>query len=98
MISAYEHGWNAARLGKHIQACPFDSGTAEWQEWRDGFLLSRVNACQEAFAVARGVPRTSAQFRSCGGKYHDVTATRCWRREGKFVRSWCCRIAKESPV
>jgi hypothetical protein len=37
MISAYEHGQNAAWLGKHIQACPFDTGTEEWQEWRDGF-------------------------------------------------------------
>ena len=46
MISAYEHGWNAARRGKHIQACPYDAGTAEWQEWRDGFSLSRVNACK----------------------------------------------------
>ena len=40
MISAYQHGWNAARRGKHIQACPFDSGTAEWQQWRDGFVIS----------------------------------------------------------
>ena len=49
MISAYQHGWNAARLGKHIQACPFDAGTAEWQEWRNGFLLS-VGALQGASA------------------------------------------------
>ena len=38
MISAYEHGQNAARHGKHIQACPFDPGTAEW---RDGFMAYR---------------------------------------------------------
>ena len=59
MISAYEHGWNAARRGKHIQACPYDAGTAEWQEWRDGFLLSAGQCTQEAFAVTRGVPRTA---------------------------------------
>jgi hypothetical protein len=59
MISAYEHGRNAARLGKHIQACPFDYGTAEWQEWRDGFLLSAGQS-----AIARGVPRTVERFRS----------------------------------
>jgi hypothetical protein len=27
MISAYEHGRNAAKHAKHIQACPFDTGT-----------------------------------------------------------------------
>jgi hypothetical protein len=37
MISAYEHGRNAAKHGKHIQACPFDTGTTEWREWRAGF-------------------------------------------------------------
>jgi hypothetical protein len=70
MISAYEHGWNAARRGKHIQACPFDCGTAEWQAWRDGFLLSADQCMQEAFAVAWGVPHTSEQFRS--GRYDEI--------------------------
>ena len=65
MISAYEHGWNAARRGKHIQACPFDIGTAEWQEWRNGFLLSADQSMQEAPAVLRGAPRTAERFRSC---------------------------------
>ena len=37
MISAYEHGRNAAKYAKHIQACPFDTGTTEWREWRAGF-------------------------------------------------------------
>ena len=36
-LSAYEHGQNAARRGKHVQACPFDAGTVEWRQWRDGF-------------------------------------------------------------
>jgi hypothetical protein len=36
-LSAYEHGRNAAQHGKHIQACPFDTGTPDWREWRDGF-------------------------------------------------------------
>ena len=27
MISAYEHGRHAAQHAKHIQACPFDTGT-----------------------------------------------------------------------
>ena len=41
MISAYEHGQNAARHGKHIQACPFDPGTTQWREWRAGFMAYR---------------------------------------------------------
>jgi hypothetical protein len=36
MTSAYEHGQNAAQHGKHIQACPFDTGTVDWREWREG--------------------------------------------------------------
>ena len=47
MISAYEHGRNAAHHGKHIQACPFDTGTPEWREWRKGF-------CDE---LAKVIPR-----------------------------------------
>jgi hypothetical protein len=69
MISAYEHGWNAARRGKHIQACPFDCGTAEWQAWRDGFLLSADQCMLEAFAATWGVLGTSEQFRS--GRYDE---------------------------
>ena len=37
MISAYEHGRTAALDGKHIQACPFDTNTPEWREWRTEF-------------------------------------------------------------
>ena len=44
MISAYEHGRNAAKHAKHIQACPFDTGTPEWREWRAGFCaLSQIS-------------------------------------------------------
>jgi hypothetical protein len=44
MISAYEHGRNAAKHAKHIQACPFDAGTPEWREWRAGFCaLSQIS-------------------------------------------------------
>jgi ribosome modulation factor len=39
--SAYEHGRNAAQHGKHIQACPFDTGTDEWRGWRQGFCDAR---------------------------------------------------------
>ena len=38
-LSACEHGQNAAKRGKHLQACPFDTGTMEWRQWREGFLL-----------------------------------------------------------
>jgi hypothetical protein len=37
MISAYKHGRHAAQNTKHIQACPFDTGTPEWRDWRKGF-------------------------------------------------------------
>ena len=37
-LSTYEHGQNAAKRGKHLQACPFDTGTMEWRQWREGFL------------------------------------------------------------
>jgi hypothetical protein len=36
MTSAYEHDQNAAQHGKHNQACPFDTGTVDWREWREG--------------------------------------------------------------
>ena len=41
MVSAYEHGRNAAHHGDHIQACPFDTGTPEWRDWRKGFCNNR---------------------------------------------------------
>jgi hypothetical protein len=40
-LPAYDHGQNAAKRGKHLQACPFDTGTMEWRQWREGFLQSR---------------------------------------------------------
>ena len=64
MISAYQHGWNAARRGKHINACPFDAGTAEWQEWRDGFLLSVGSRHARGTREARGAPRTAERYLS----------------------------------
>jgi hypothetical protein len=51
MISAYEHGRTAAQHGKHIQACPFDTGTLEWREWRTGF-------CDESALVLVTAPRS----------------------------------------
>ena len=47
--SAYEHGQNAAKRGKHLQACPFDTGTMEWRQWRKGFLsVTRPELNQKA--------------------------------------------------
>jgi hypothetical protein len=37
--------------------CRVPTMLAEWQEWRNGFLLS-VGLLQEASAKARGAPRT----------------------------------------
>jgi NAD(P)-dependent dehydrogenase (short-subunit alcohol dehydrogenase family) len=47
MISAYEHGRNAAQHGKHIQACPFDTGSPEWREWRKGFCDESVMSSRQ---------------------------------------------------
>ena len=44
MISAFEHGRNTAHHGKHIQACPFDTGGPEWREWRNGFCDESVKS------------------------------------------------------
>jgi hypothetical protein len=59
MISAYEHGWNAAKHAKHIQACPFDTGTTEWREWRAGFHgLSQTssNSFYKLVWLRKGLP------------------------------------------
>jgi hypothetical protein len=53
MISAYEHGGNAARHGKHIQACPFDSGTTQWREWRAGHSSKTL---VQGLEVLQGLP------------------------------------------
>ena len=39
-MTAYEHGQVAASHSKHIQACPFDTGTQQWKEWRAGYLYT----------------------------------------------------------
>jgi hypothetical protein len=49
MISAYGHGRHAAQYGKHIQACPFDTGTPEWREWRKGYCDELVTSSQAQF-------------------------------------------------
>ena len=91
MTSAYEHGWNAARRGKHIQACPFDSGSAEWQQWRDGFVISARRRMQEASAIMRRAPisferlgsgRYDAPHESLEANTTTLIATRC-RQRGK---------------
>jgi hypothetical protein len=45
-LYACEQGQIAAKNGKHIQACPFDTGTSEWRGWREGFCDARkTNSC-----------------------------------------------------
>ena len=54
-LSAYEHGQNAAKRGKHLQACPFDTGTMEWRQWREGFLsVARPNEPEGRIKARRG--------------------------------------------
>jgi hypothetical protein len=42
--TVYQHGRNAAQRGKHIQSCPFDTGSPEWREWRLGFCDESVKS------------------------------------------------------
>ena len=42
--TVYQHGRNAAQHGKHIQACPFDTDSPEWREWRNGFCDESVKS------------------------------------------------------
>jgi hypothetical protein len=54
VLSEYEHGQNAARRGKHLQACPFDTDTKEWRQWRDGFVsVTRTSEPGDAVKVLR---------------------------------------------
>jgi hypothetical protein len=56
MISAYEHGRNAAKHGKHIQACPYDTGTTEWREWRAGFHGLSQTSSNSFSKLRKGLP------------------------------------------
>jgi ribosome modulation factor len=62
MIPAYERGRAAAQHGKHVQACPFDTGTNEWRSWRDGFhdALSSSNDPARQLALRRPMPKLLA--------------------------------------
>ena len=62
MISAYEHGGNAARHGKHIRACPFDSGTTQWREWRSGFIAGVVWSRSNTFTPTYPDPLRAPRF------------------------------------
>jgi hypothetical protein len=53
--TVHQHGRNAAKRGKHIQACPFDTGSPEWREWRNGFCDESVKSSSagEVFRAER---------------------------------------------
>jgi hypothetical protein len=51
--TVYQHGRNAAQHGKHIQACPFDTDSPEWREWRNGFCDEAVKSVGEEFHAQR---------------------------------------------
>ena len=63
MISAYEHGRNAAKHAKHIQACPFDTGTPEWREWRAGFCAVSQISPNSFYRLAMGTQRRARPSR-----------------------------------
>jgi hypothetical protein len=49
-MTAWDHGVLAAQRGKHIQACPFDTGTRLYHEWRDGFRAGLVRFFHDRLA------------------------------------------------
>jgi hypothetical protein len=63
MISAYEHGQNAAKHAKHNQACPFDTGTPEWREWRAGFCALSQISPNSFYSLAMGTQRRARPSR-----------------------------------
>ena len=68
MISAYEHGRNAAKHAKHIQACPFDTGTPEWREWRAGFCALWQISPNDFYGLAMGTQRRAGPSWSARGR------------------------------
>ena len=68
MISAYEHGRNAAKHAKHIQACPFDTGTIEWREWCAGFHGLSQTSSNSFYKLAMAPKRPA---RSSRGAHRD---------------------------
>ena len=61
--TSYQHGRNAAQRGKHIQSCPFDTGSPEWREWRLGFCdESWSSHPQPARYSVLSVPEVSQLF------------------------------------
>jgi ribosome modulation factor len=58
MTSAYKHGRKAAKHGKHIQACPFDTGTCEWHGWRHGYLDALL--CRDASSSPADAEKVNA--------------------------------------
>ena len=60
--TVYQHGRNAAQRGKHIQACPFDTGSPEWREWRNGFCDELVKSSQPVRCSVLSVHEVSQLF------------------------------------
>ena len=100
MISAYEHGRNAAKRAKHIQACPFDTGTTEWREWRAGFHGLPQTSPKSSYKLtiapkrrARSSPRPSrtpfqlGTMRSSQGLTYPLNDISVDTRDGCAVRS-----------
>jgi hypothetical protein len=60
--TVYQHGRNAAQRGKHIQSCPFDTGSPEWREWRLGFCDESSSHPQPVRYSVLSVPEVSQLF------------------------------------
>ena len=66
MISAYEHGQNAAKHAKHVQACPFDTGTTEWREWRAGFYALAQTSLNSFYKLTIALKKPAKSSRGLG--------------------------------
>src|ERR1700733_15782714 len=57
--TVYQHGGNAAQRGKHIQACPFDTGSPNGANGAMGSATNRSSHSQPVRSSVLGVPEVS---------------------------------------
>jgi hypothetical protein len=107
MMSAYEHGRNAAKHAKHIQACPFDTGTTEWRDWRAGFHGFSQTSPKSSFKLAIAPKRRAGSslrpswspfqldtMRSSRAQRYPINDISVDTRDGRAVRSGRALTAK----
>lgn len=51
-VDPYEDGVSAFGEGAGLDACPFPSGSADWEDWRDGWFDASEDETEEDAFVA----------------------------------------------